>query len=213
MRVIEQLARHFWERGQLTQNEARYLVEHGFAPPAAFPGLAARARPRPREVEIPPEDYEAFDGHEEYSGREGAGPCDLEVLQDSLAGLRPGVGPRRGRRRKSVRRKLVVLRALVARCFAGQNACPTVLALGSRVRPCGGWVEALCAIVRRGHRKEGLALLRAHPEAVRELAECLSPGAVVVARARAKGMYAGVPEVARLRLVCRVREALGIRSW
>ena len=34
----------------------------------------------------------------------------------------------------------------MARCFAGQTACPTILALGNRIRPCGTWREALRAL-------------------------------------------------------------------
>lgn len=211
MRVIEQLARHFWDSGRLSRDEALYLVQERFAPLSAFAGLDWPVQPRPQEVEIRPDSYEGFDGHEGCpEACEQVGPCELERLQESMTSLRPGIGPRRGQRRKSVHRKLVVLRALVERCFAGQTACPTVLRLGNHFQPCSTWRKALRVLARQGNR--GIELLKGHPEAMSELARCLTHAPLLVGdeKSRWGRKFLAVPEVGELRLVCRVRERLGL---
>jgi len=175
MRVIEQLVQHFWARGAITRDEALYLAGHGFVRESDLPGLVVGDR------EIDPHTYEPAGGDDgrpwEWPDREDEKARQAEQLEDELTGRggRPGRG--RGRpRRKALRRKQAALSALVARCFAGQTACPAVLALGNRVRPCGTWREAVRALTQRGGRRTGLTLLRGDPQACRELAACLDVG-------------------------------------
>jgi hypothetical protein len=178
MRVIEQLARLFWDRGQLNTDEALHLVRHGFAPLAAFDGLELPQpplpprQPRPQEVEIDPDLYEHFEGDEGcpewwYTGDDDWNPdADAECHQEELSGRRR---PRKkmigaGRRhRKAARRKRNTLRAVAARCVAAQGR-PAATPADRRAA-----LEALHTWAwKNRHRKLAAALLRVltrrHPE-------------------------------------------------
>jgi len=47
MRVIEQMVRYFWARGELTRTEALYFVRHGFVLARDLPGLIDEQPERP----------------------------------------------------------------------------------------------------------------------------------------------------------------------
>ncbi len=44
MKVVAQLVKHFWNRGELSLAEAAYLVEHGFVPMRELSGYDARLK-------------------------------------------------------------------------------------------------------------------------------------------------------------------------
>jgi hypothetical protein len=71
MRVLQQLIRHFWQRGALSLDQAHYFVEHGFVRPEDLPDY----RPRPQAEETDSADK---------SGRAAPRPPSLPILPDAL---------------------------------------------------------------------------------------------------------------------------------
>ena len=72
MRVLQQLIRHFWQRGALSLDQAHYFVEHGFVRPEDLHDY----QPRPQDEEA--------DGGADKSGRPAPRPPSLPILPDAL---------------------------------------------------------------------------------------------------------------------------------
>lgn len=174
MRVIEELVHHFWARGALTREEARYLVKHGFAHEADLPGLTEPDQPSDPTTYEPPttdpdEDY--------YRDSADRGDADLkareaEELEDELVGRNAGSRKVGGKKKKPTGHNLTPACATIAAHVVTREPYPALCELGNRLAPCADWRDAAKTI---GSAKPGaletalVGLLAARPRALGEL--------------------------------------------
>jgi hypothetical protein len=158
MRVIEQLAQHFWARGALTRDEAQYLVKHGFVREGDLPGLA--------EGDAPSEVAE-----QEPDPRFDPKAREAEQLEDELTG-RNSAGGRRGKKKKPAGHNVAPLAAHLRTHITGREPFPALHELGQRLTEPADWRDAARAVASAepDALEEALvALLNSRPRALGEL--------------------------------------------
>lgn len=173
MRVIEQLVRHFWERGAISRDEAQYLVKHGFVREADLPGFVGTEREIDPQTYEPPEEPERDDRRTHDRVEEAA--RQAEELEAELAGRKKGGG--KGKK-KPTGHNLDPARAVLAAHSAARVPYPALIEwadrtpVRARVRPCAAWPDAARRLEVAGvaDREAALvALLNQRPRALGEL--------------------------------------------
>lgn len=161
MRVIEQLVQHFWMRGSITRDEARYLIQHGFIREGELSGFAAeRGRP-----EGEPDSHEIGLGEDDEKARRA------EELEAELTG-RQGGGKKGGKKKQPTGHNLAPAAAVLASHFAAREPYPALLELAGGLRPRATWTEAARVIGAATPDDLDVALvglLNARPRALGEL--------------------------------------------
>ncbi len=158
MRVIDELVRHFWERGELNRVQARYLIRHGFARPEDLRGWTAPA--------------EADKAAEQPGRVDHYWPCHGPDEEDVLAGRGPAKARRGKARPRPAGHDLAPLRALLTGHFAARTPFAALTELGNRLRPCAGWADAAGAVAAAAPTAIEAALvglLNVRPRALGEL--------------------------------------------
>jgi hypothetical protein len=175
MRAIEQLVHHFWARGALTREEARFLVAHGFAREGDLPGLTDTPPPVDESdayaKAVAEDDYDRI--LEERREREEADTeaRQAEELEDELVGRNAG-GKKGGKKKKPTGHNLGPAVETIAAHLALREPYPALCELGCRLKPCADWRDAAKAIGTA--RPEALetalvGLLTARPRGLGEL--------------------------------------------
>ncbi|VTT99262.1 unnamed protein product [Gemmataceae bacterium] len=158
MRVIEQLAQHFWARGALTREEAQYLVGHGFVREGDLPGFVEDNAPSELAGEEP-------DPRFDPKAREA------EQLEDELTG-RNSAGGRRGKKKKPAGHNVAPLASHLGSHLTGREPFPALHELGQRLTPCADWrgaARAVAAAEPDDLEAALVAVLNARPRALGEL--------------------------------------------
>jgi hypothetical protein len=174
MRAIEQLIHHFWARGALTREEARFLVGHGFARESDLPGFADP----PADADLEPDGFPTPDpdpGNESnHVAHEDADvkAREAEELEDELVGRNAGSRKGGGKKKKPTGHNLGPAVCAIAAHLALREPYPALFELGARLRPCTDWRDAARAV--SGARPEALetalvGLLTTRPRALGEL--------------------------------------------
>jgi hypothetical protein len=170
MRAIEQLIHHFWTRGALTREEARFLVGHGFARECDLPGFGGPDR------ELDPETYEPpdppADGPADEFRDADVRAREAEQLEDELVGRNAGSRKAGGKKKKPSGHNLGPAVATIAAHLAAREPYPALWELGTRLGPCADWSDASRAVgaAPAGALEPALVgLLAARPRALGEL--------------------------------------------
>lgn len=164
MRVIEELIKHFWERGSISRDEAAYLLQHGFVREQDLKGWT---RNEPADQSDPGE----FQGLTDRAEQKKA--LEAEALEDELAGRRLGKKRSGKTKVKPTGHDLAPLTAALRDYyFAPRPQYPALLQWGQRLGPCEAWVDAAGTIADASEEDLEAALtaqLHSRPRSLGEL--------------------------------------------
>ncbi len=169
MEVIEQLISHFWARGALSPDEAKYLVKHGFAREEMLPGLVPiTAAPRPSDLE----EFEREWADILSQRAEDQKAREAEELENELVGRNAGSRKSGGKKKKPTGHNLAPAIDTLTAHIAQREPYPALVELGSRITNCSNWHDAAKAVAAA--KPESLetalvALLNTRPRALGEL--------------------------------------------
>jgi hypothetical protein len=149
MRVIEQLVQHFWTRGALSREDARYLVDHGFVRETDLPGFSDEADES---------NCVAANGDEQRESRLNQEAVLAEQLEDELTG-RNSSGGKKGGKKKPAGHNTAPAAALLSQHLTVREPLPALQELGNRITPCPTWRDAAKAVAAATPAELEIALL------------------------------------------------------
>lgn len=195
MKVITQLIRHFWQRGALTNDQAEYLLDQGFARLSDLPGF------KPREVNY------------EVAPKPVLVPQPLELAGEALEKPRrkAGRGGPKGVVPEAEDLKIWLRKQFELRAAAFKS----LVRLGEQYGECATWQEAAVRLRQAPRAKFGATLaaaLRTRNSGLQQVWEAVDPEPFY---SRMEDASLRGPTVRAFRMLLSINDAsqLGKYSW